>query len=220
MFPGRISVYGYTVVRMTFAHEERQKLARLFAESGPDAPTLCEGWTARDLAAHLYVRENDLLSAAGMFVGPLSGRLDQAMAKQKDRDFSELVNDWAAGPGSLNPMKLVDTKINGTEHFVHHEDLRRGDGQARPRQFDADVTSQLAGALKQMATLLLRGSDKPVVLTPTGGVPVVVGGKKGVAERGDDVVRVSGDAGELLLWAFGRDAVEVTVEGDEASVSR
>ncbi len=39
-----------------FAPIERAALADLMAELGPDAPTLCEGWTTRDLAAHLVVR--------------------------------------------------------------------------------------------------------------------------------------------------------------------
>ncbi len=34
----------------------------LFVEVGPDAPTLLDGWTARDLAAHLVLRERDLLA--------------------------------------------------------------------------------------------------------------------------------------------------------------
>jgi hypothetical protein len=32
---------------------ERQTLCDLLADLGPDAPTLCEGWTTLDLAAHL-----------------------------------------------------------------------------------------------------------------------------------------------------------------------
>ncbi|MFN7150135.1 MAG: maleylpyruvate isomerase N-terminal domain-containing protein, partial [Microthrixaceae bacterium] len=44
---------------MTVNHAqiERRQLCDLFDELGPDVPTLCEGWTARDLAAHLVVRE-------------------------------------------------------------------------------------------------------------------------------------------------------------------
>ena len=39
------------------AATERADLCDLFRAVGPDAPTLCEGWTTRDLAAHLVVRE-------------------------------------------------------------------------------------------------------------------------------------------------------------------
>src|SRR5882762_622635 len=37
---------------------ERRELCDLFLELGPDAPTLCEGWTTLDLAAHLVLREH------------------------------------------------------------------------------------------------------------------------------------------------------------------
>ena len=44
---------------------ERKQLADLFDELGPDAPTLLEPWTTRDLAAHLVLREHDYLAAPG-----------------------------------------------------------------------------------------------------------------------------------------------------------
>jgi hypothetical protein len=41
----------------TLARSERHALCDLLTEVGADAPTLCEGWNAFDLAAHLVVRE-------------------------------------------------------------------------------------------------------------------------------------------------------------------
>ena len=41
----------------TLARAERHALCDLLIEVGPDAPTLCEGWSTFDLAAHLVVRE-------------------------------------------------------------------------------------------------------------------------------------------------------------------
>jgi hypothetical protein len=40
--------------------QERLELCDLFDELGPSVPTLLEGWTANDLAAHLVLREHDL----------------------------------------------------------------------------------------------------------------------------------------------------------------
>jgi hypothetical protein len=37
---------------------ERRELCDLLIQLGPDAPTLCEGWTTADLAAHLVLREH------------------------------------------------------------------------------------------------------------------------------------------------------------------
>jgi uncharacterized protein (TIGR03085 family) len=207
---------------MSFSSAERRRLAELFHELGPDVPTLCEGWTAHHLAAHLLVRENQPVATAGMFVPPLAGRLESAMQAQLDRDFSAVVEEWAAGPGTFNPMRFADRMINTAEHFIHHEDLRRGGGlrEWAPRDFSQAVDDQLYSSLSTIARGLVKGSDKPVVFVAGGRKPVVAARGRGVAERGDDVVRVSGEPGELLLWAFGRDAVEVTVEGDVAAVSR
>jgi hypothetical protein len=37
--------------------QERLELCDLLGELGPSVPTLLEGWTAHDLAAHLVLRE-------------------------------------------------------------------------------------------------------------------------------------------------------------------
>ena len=38
---------------MSIAQRERAGLVEILRAVGPDAPTLCEGWTTRDLTAHL-----------------------------------------------------------------------------------------------------------------------------------------------------------------------
>ena len=43
---------------MSFARDERIALCDLLDETGPEAPTLCEGWRTLDLAAHLVLREH------------------------------------------------------------------------------------------------------------------------------------------------------------------
>src|SRR5437764_783312 len=42
----------------TWAEQERAALADALEQLGPDAPTLCEGWATKELAAHVYVREH------------------------------------------------------------------------------------------------------------------------------------------------------------------
>ncbi|MGA2804593.1 MAG: maleylpyruvate isomerase N-terminal domain-containing protein [Acidimicrobiales bacterium] len=51
------------------AREERARLCTVLTESGQDAPTLCEGWLTKDLAAHLYVREHRPLAMPGIMLG-------------------------------------------------------------------------------------------------------------------------------------------------------
>ena len=66
---------------------------------GPDAPTLCEGWTTRDLAAHLVVRERRPDALPGLVFGPLASHTarpqDQLTASTTYEDLVEL---FASGP--------------------------------------------------------------------------------------------------------------------------
>src|SRR6266567_936564 len=45
-----------------FDAQERRTLCDLFDELGPSVATLLEGWTAHDLAAHIVLRERDLVA--------------------------------------------------------------------------------------------------------------------------------------------------------------
>ncbi|SDR94521.1 TIGR03085 family protein [Corynebacterium timonense] len=202
---------------MSFASTERECLAELLIDVGPDAPTLCEGWNTRDLAVHLFIRENRVAAALGIFLSPFAGALEKETARQKERDYEEVVREWAAGPPTL--LRGVDKQLNTAEHFIHHEDVRRGAGLARPRRFGEGVEKQLLANAVAMGKMALRGVAAPVVLTPPALPQETIGGKRGVADRGDDVVRVFGAPGELLMWLSGRTSVEVRVEGPEALVN-
>jgi hypothetical protein len=48
--------------KLPFDAQERLALCDLFEEFGADVPTLLEGWTAQDLAAHIVLRERELLA--------------------------------------------------------------------------------------------------------------------------------------------------------------
>lgn len=209
-----LGMLGY----MSFSSSERAKMVALFHQLGPDAPTLCEGWTTRDLVTHLWVRENRPDAAAGMFLSAFKPRLEKESAKVARRDFDELVDAWGRGPAKFNPARFLDAQQNLGEHFIHHEDIRRANGETEPRDFSAAVQKKLHRFLKIWAKFSLRKSTQPVILQPDGLPRIVVADKHGVADRGDRVVRVSGEVGELLLWAYGRDAVQVTITGDESAI--
>lgn len=199
------------LVGMSFAQRERSRLAELFLEVGPDAPTLNEGWNTFDLAAHLLIRESKPLALPGMFVDALSGMTEKETSKVKARPYTEVVNEWAAGPPVW--IKPFDGAMNTAEHFIHHEDVRRGGGEVRPRDFSRMVNAQLLALAKRFGAMTLRKAQAPVILTPPDLPPVTLGDKAGVAQRGDDVVRVSGAPGELLLWVSGRNAAEIELTG-------
>ncbi len=54
--------------QMSVAQRERAALVDTMRGVGPDAPTLCEGWKTRDLAAHLVIREYRPDAAPGILI--------------------------------------------------------------------------------------------------------------------------------------------------------
>lgn len=199
---------------MSFVAAERARLAHLLLELGPDAPTLCEGWATRDLAAHLLIRETKPAAAAGIVLPVGQQRLERETRRQLERDYGDVVREWAAGPPRFSPFAALDGVVNTVEYFVHHEDVRRGGGVVDPRDFSAVVSDLLYTWLRRIAPRLLAKSRVPVVLTAEGYPRVVCADRRGVAEQGNEVVRVTGDVGEVLLWVFGRDAIAASVEGN------
>src|ERR1700753_1453307 len=71
-----------TTMATNYAQAERTALCDLFLELGPQAPTLCEGWTTRDLAAHLVVRDRRPDGAIGILVPRLSGHTEKLQAAE------------------------------------------------------------------------------------------------------------------------------------------
>lgn len=208
---------------MTFSSIERAELAELFHAKGPDAPTLCEGWTTRDLAAHLWVREHHTLSQSGqgmtLFAGMLKKQTDAAL----NRDFDELVDAWDAGPRGLNPWRLLDPVANSLEHFIHHEDVRRGGWAPGDPIYSRYLPPEHEKILHRIIKLIgsrMLSPTVPIILMPEGLPRISIGEKRGVASRGDDVVRIDAPMGELALWVCGRSAVDVSIIGMKDEIAR
>jgi uncharacterized protein (TIGR03085 family) len=215
---------------VTHSRDERLALAELLEEKGPDAPTLCTGWTTGDLAAHLVLRESRPDAAAGVMGGPLAGYTARAQQRLKSRmSYQELVAAFRNGPPRLSPFALprLDEAANTVEYFVHHEDVRRGDGEWTPRDLDASLADALWGRLKGGARFFVRSAPVGVELardegsadgtgTGTGAGPYRV-----TVRRTAPLVTVSGGAGELTLWAFGRvTASHVEFDGPKAAINQ
>jgi uncharacterized protein (TIGR03085 family) len=197
---------------------ERRELADLFDELGPDAPTLSGEWTTRDLAAHLVVRERDLLGMPGILIPPLAGVTDKRMATLIEKHgYGGLVQLVRTGP-PIGPMKIPVVRYNANliEFFVHLEDVRRADGRA-PRADRPDLDEELWALLGRMAPLMVRKAG-------VAGVRVHLrrpDGDEHVAGKGDDDVTISGPVGELVLELYGRrPAAQVTYDGPEDAVAR
>src|SRR3984885_11316027 len=108
---------------MTAAQRERSALVDTFRQVGPDVPTLCEGWTARDLAAHLVVRERRLDASPGIMLKALAGHTQRVQDASPPKPWPQLIDLIRTGPPTLSLFGIpgVDELANGTEYFVHHE---------------------------------------------------------------------------------------------------
>lgn len=187
---------------------ERRQLADLLLAKGPDAPTLCEGWTTRDLAVHLVVREHRPDAAAGMFVPFLGNHLEKVSAETAKLPYEELVEKFRQGPPHWNPMRLGDKYLNAVENFIHHEDVRRGGGDTTPRELPAAVERELWKIATQVSRLMVRPKNVHVILHPvfssTDIAPAATPEVFRIGNTSAAEVKIEGKPSEILLWGFGR----------------
>jgi uncharacterized protein (TIGR03085 family) len=212
---------------VSYSRDERLALCALFEKTGPNAPTLCEGWQTSDLAAHLVLRERRPDAAAGILGGPLAGYTARVQAQLKQRmSFAELVQAIRTGPPRLSMMALpgVDERANGVEFFVHHEDVRRAADNWEPREISSGESDMLWQRLR-MAKFLLRRAPVGVELaresTADAGVSPDGPAYRITAKNATPAVTVIGSPAELTLWASGRTtAAKVRFDGIEAAVNK
>ncbi|GGU25418.1 TIGR03085 family metal-binding protein [Streptomyces coeruleorubidus] len=200
----------------THAKRERLLLADLLETAGPDAPTLCEGWTTRDLAAHVVVRERRPDAAGGILIKQLAPRLDRVMAEYTDKPYEELIQLIRTGPPRFSPFSLkpVDEMSNIIEFYVHTEDVRRAQPDWSPRELDTVFQDALWSRLERTARLMGRSVPTGLVLRRPDGQTVV-------AQRGAPVVTVTGEPSELVLFSYGRQSkAKVELDGDEDAISK
>lgn len=198
---------------MTAAQRERADLSALLGELGPEAPTLCGGWSARDLLAHLVLRETRLDAAPGILVPALAGYTKRVQAQLAARDWPELLEQFRSGPPLLSPYRLADAQVNAMEFFVHHEDVRRAQADWQPRVLPPEAQDGLWRRLRLISRIGYRQSPVGVVLQREDG------GASMTAKRGPRTVTLAAQPGELVLHAFGRDAVRVETRGEAEDVA-
>ena len=201
---------------MTHARSERAALCDLLDQLGPDAPTLCTGWNTADLAAHLVLRERRPDAAGGIALKPLAGYTASVQEGLKAKHpFPELV-DLVRKPGGVyGLLPFLDEAVNTLELFVHHEDVRRAQPEWAPRELPAELEQTLWKRVASGSRLMLRRSPVGVVLHRLGG-GVTLGG----AQQGPKV-EVTGRAGELVLFCFGRqEHAKVELTGDADAIAR
>ena len=210
---------------MGYARDERLALSALLDQAGPREPTLCEGWTTLDLAAHLVLREHRPDAGLGLLGGPLAAHTRSVQHKLAARTpYARLVQMFRSGPPwfSLFALPGADERANVVEYFVHHEDVRRAQPDWEARRIDPGLTEVLWLRLR-MARYVLRKApvgvelardDQPEPARP-GGPRVRI-----TAKARTPVVTVTGAPAELTLWVAGRtSAARVRLDGGEDAVA-
>jgi uncharacterized protein (TIGR03085 family) len=190
-----------------YARNERRALADLLIGVGPDAPTLCEGWTTRDLAAHLVVRDRRPDAAAGVLIPRFARHTERIRLAAAARPYPQVVDD-VRNPPWWSPLgnPIVHEAANALEFFVHHEDVRRGGSDWQPRTLDPDHRRALWSATKLSARLALRKLRVPVAVRAPGFGSVQVG-------DGAPQATLVGEPGELAMFLSGRQrAARVQIE--------
>lgn len=194
----------------SLARRERAALADLLDEVGPDAPTLCTGWTTRDLVAHLVLRESHP-AATGIAVRALAGWTESKRLALAEQPYPALVARFRGGPPLISPLRLpgAETVANTFEHLVHHEDVRRATPDWQPRPLATEDQAELWGQLRSRLRLFVRRAPVAVRLVAPGFGEASVGD----ATR-DAGVTLTGEPAELVLHLHGRrDQARVEVTG-------
>ena len=211
----RRSLRSVDMAEMLFDAVEREQLCDLLDELGPHAPTLLDPWTTHDLAAHLVLREHDVLAAPGLVVPGAWGRLaERRRLALKSAGFTVLVATIRSGPPpGFFRIGWVRRVPNLNEFFVHHEDVRRANGfgpRSNPPSEDAALFRNVARA-PWVLSRRLHGAGLDLVWAGTDKVIR--------ARRGQPTARLSARPGELLLFLFGRrDAADVEITGSPEAI--
>ena len=199
----------------SFAKRERSAICQTLRKLGPDQPTLCQGWSTKDLLVHLIVRENRPDAAVGLFIPFLSSYTDSVSKKYSEKSFEDLIMIFENGPKSPSPFSLpkVDELANTFEFLVHHEDILRAQDNYQPRKLSEEDAKFVWSRFTKSAVFFMRKIKIGVVAKTDQGIYTL--------KRGNDVVTISGNLIDLVMFAFGRkNTTEINFEGNPTAVEK
>lgn len=135
---------------MEMARAERADLAAFLSTLTPQqwaAPSLCAGWTVKDVVAHMISYEE--LGVLGLIKRFTKGRIVRAnevgvdeFAALSPQELVEFLNDHLTPRGLTAGFGGMIALVDGT---IHHQDIRRALGQ--PRTIPADRLRRVLGAV-------------------------------------------------------------------------
>ncbi len=194
----------------------RADLVAALRAARPTDPTLCEGWEARHLAAHVVLRERRPVQMAlsmARSVDPTAPLADDA---SDEAGYARLVDQVEEGPSRLSPLEWAPA-ANVVEFLVHAADVRRGqDLPEAPGELPEHLTAAVWRSVRPMATRRYRRA------AARGGVGLVLVSPlaRAVLARGERSAVLSGTPLELALWVSGRERASLArVEGPDDAVA-
>jgi uncharacterized protein (TIGR03085 family) len=203
---------------LPFDAQERLALCDLFEELGSDVPTLLNGWTAKDLASHIVLRERDLIAGPCLVLPGLFQRFAERRRVRlaEQREFEWLVARIRAGPPpGFFRIGWVRSVPNLNEFFVHHEDLRRANDLGPRDSLTPALEAALWRNVRQGSRFLSRRLREIGLEIRWAGTDERV-----TVRDGEPTARLSGPPSELLLYVFGRQiAARVEVTGPAQAVA-
>jgi len=200
---------------MGYATDQRQAFSDSLLEVDADAPTLCSGWTAYDLASHCWVRERRFKALLGIGAKRFEHLAEAEMARAREQygyvELASRLRDTPRTPITLLPGG--DDLVNAVEYLVHTEDVRRANALPR-RVIDAGFEDVLWRRLPLMGRMFFAKAPVGVLLERSDADAPPVRAKAGAS-----TVTVIGRPSELILFAFGRQgAADVKLVGEPSSV--
>jgi uncharacterized protein (TIGR03085 family) len=210
----------FTLIHMIVIKGLEAHLRSAFADAceaaGPRAPTLCEGWTVRDLLIHLDLIERRwdswLAVPLGRRFGGIRRSYDALVERERSREWSESIGRIRSGPG-FGPLatQWLRDRMMPREYLIHTEDIRRANG----------IAATVSDEAQEVAWSRLLGLGKRLFLAPDpyGLVFARPDGRTLTLKSGSPAATLTGEPLELLLYIFGRTAAsEARLDGHPEAV--
>ena len=178
--------------------------------AGPEAPTLCEGWTVRHLVGHLLTLRSDPLSWPGVALPRFAALTKRRMAAATASGFGAALERLATRSPFMPLVFETPRSAWGHhlgEYVAHTEDVVRAN-DLPPTVLDAEASDALWSRALVAARQLHRHRGAGLVLerSDTGTIARVL--------PGNCTDHVVGTPLELLVWAHrGAAVADVTVHG-------
>ncbi|MCE0536143.1 maleylpyruvate isomerase family mycothiol-dependent enzyme, partial [Kineosporia rhizophila] len=140
-----------------------------------DAPSPCEGWSARDVLAHLIQTQNETLTTNGVVlgdapdtapdpVGAWAQHTDGVLRALADADLVDRPIDWFFGPTTIG---ATFGQFYVWDMYVHRWDLARAAGLDAPFS-DAELDNIQEGADLLGKALHMDGMCRPPIVPASG----------------------------------------------------